>query len=45
VYEQLVGNKHPWTLSRLEQRVIEAALLKAPSGGRWLFENPARCAT
>ena len=39
----LVGRKNPWSLTRADQQKLEAALLPAPSGGRWRFLNPARC--
>jgi hypothetical protein len=42
-YERIVGGHHPWALSK-EQRVkIEGSLAPAPSGGNWLFKNPACC--
>ncbi len=43
-YAALVGGKHPWTLSPQEQAAVEEALVPAPSGGRWRFTNPPRCA-
>ena len=42
-YVALVGSKHPWDLSKSDQRALEEALLPSPSGDRWLFANPARC--
>jgi hypothetical protein len=42
-YIELVGNK-PWTLLTPEERALfEAALLPAPTGGRFRFGSPARC--
>lgn len=44
-YEATVGQrKHPWTLTADDQTLFELALSPAPSGGRWRFANPARCA-
>jgi len=44
-YTQLIGQKHPWTLTSEEQRKVEEALAAAPNGGRWRFSNPPRCAS
>ena len=42
-YEQIVGNRHPWDLTEEQRKNVEHQLAPAPSGGRWLFANPARC--
>jgi|ERR1051325_47141 hypothetical protein len=42
-YKAIVGQKHPWTLSPEDRAAFESALLPAPLGGRWRFNNPARC--
>ena len=44
-YEQIVGKHHPWMLSDEQRKKMEDSLLPAPSGGRWLFTNPARCSS
>jgi hypothetical protein len=41
-YESIVGECHPWALTKEQQQKIEA-ILASDNGGRWLFENPARC--
>lgn len=42
-YVALIGDKHPWGLSGIDQQKLESQLLLAPDGGAWRFENPARC--
>jgi hypothetical protein len=42
-YERIVGPHHPWMLSVEQRRAFEAILPAAPTGGKWRFENPARC--
>lgn len=42
-YIAIVGESHPWTLDRDQQKKLEE-LLELDPGGRWLFKNPARCA-
>jgi len=39
----LVGDKHPWSLTRSEQRLIEEALRPSPRGGRFRFSASPRC--
>lgn len=41
-YEAIVGNCHPWALTKDQQRKLEDRLLP-DTGGKWLFANPARC--
>lgn len=42
-YSKLFPKTHPWMLTP-EQRIrLENILLPAPKGGRWRFENVARC--
>jgi hypothetical protein len=43
IFERYVGKRVAWDLSAEERRPFEDALKPAPSGGRWRFENPARC--
>ena len=33
----------PWELSENEQKLVEAALIPCPCGGRFLFRNPLMC--
>ncbi len=43
-YCQLVGERNPWTLGPENRRKVEDALETDPAGGgRWLFQNVARC--
>lgn len=42
-YADLVGMKDVTHLTPDEQSALELALLPAPSGGRFRFDNPARC--
>ena len=42
-YVAIVGNVHPWVLSREQKTQLENALRPAPGGGAWRFANPARC--
>lgn len=42
-YERVVGARHPWVLTGEQQRALEAILPSAPTGGKWRFENSARC--
>jgi hypothetical protein len=42
-YVRLVGEKHPWMLSKEEQRRVEDALKPCPYGGRFTFANPPKC--
>jgi hypothetical protein len=42
-YEAIVGEHHPWALTPDQRLSLEAALRPAPHGGRWRFDNPARC--
>jgi membrane protease YdiL (CAAX protease family) len=42
-YRSLAGDKYPWALSPEERQKVEDELSPAPTGGRWLFRNPARC--
>jgi hypothetical protein len=42
-YERVVGKVHPWGLSPAQRSELETRLTPAPDGGRWRFENPARC--
>ena len=42
-YENIAGKQHPWTLTEEQMKRVEDNLALAPSGGRWLFINPARC--
>ena len=42
-YQAAVGSKPPWALTDEERQKFEDRLPPAPSGGRWLFRNPARC--
>jgi len=42
-YVAIVGQKHPWALTAADRERLEQRLRDAPSGGRWGFNNPARC--
>jgi hypothetical protein len=42
-YADLVGMKDVTRLTPDERLAFESALLTAPSGGRFRFDNPARC--
>ncbi|MCO5067222.1 MAG: hypothetical protein M9910_00800 [Kiritimatiellae bacterium] len=43
-YERVAGNNHPWVLGPENKKKLEAVLQPDPNGGgRWLFDNPARC--
>jgi hypothetical protein len=42
-YADLVGMKDVTRLTPDERLAFESALLPAPSGGRFRFDNPARC--
>ena len=43
-YEALVGKVHPWALGPEGRKALESHLVPDPKGGgRWLFNNPARC--
>jgi hypothetical protein len=42
-YSKIVGPSNPWTLSPEKKKIFEDWLPPAPRGGRWRFENPARC--
>jgi hypothetical protein len=42
-YTEIVGQRHPWTLTEKQQQTLENRLKPAPSGGLWRFKNPARC--
>lgn len=43
-YERVAGNNHPWALGAENKKKLEAVLEPDPNGGgRWLFNNPARC--
>src|SRR5262249_185211 len=43
-YVRLVGHINPCGLDPKGRARVEEAILPAPAGGRWRFENPARCA-
>jgi hypothetical protein len=42
-YEHIVPHSNPWALTPEQRSDVERQLAPAPSGGRWLFSNPARC--
>ena len=42
-YVRVVGNQHPWSLTEVEQRELEAALKPCPAGGRFRFGALPRC--
>ena len=42
-YVAVVGDKHPWALSEVEQRRVEDALKRCPTGGRFRFGAIPRC--
>jgi hypothetical protein len=42
-YQRIVGEVHPWTLSKRQQAKLEATLKPAPLGGVWSFKNVPRC--
>lgn len=42
-YQRIVGEVHPWGLSKSQQSKLEAALKPAPYGGNWSFKNVPRC--
>jgi len=45
-FERIDGKMNPWVLSNKEKiKAFEEWLPKAPYGGRWRFNNPARCLT
>jgi hypothetical protein len=44
VYEATAGEAPPWDISPKKQKAFEKKLPPAPSGGRWMFKNSARCA-
>jgi uncharacterized protein YbaR (Trm112 family) len=40
---ELVGPKHPWTLTYREKKLVEARLRPCPCGSKFQFDNPPRC--
>lgn len=42
-YSKLFPRTHPWMLTSEQKKNLEDMLLPAPKGGRWRFENVARC--
>jgi hypothetical protein len=38
-----IANKHPWILTHVEERAVEASVKPCPCGGRFAFANPPRC--
>jgi hypothetical protein len=42
-YLKLVGEKHPWTLSKREKQKVENHLMACSCGGRYSFSAPPRC--
>ncbi|MCX5650648.1 MAG: hypothetical protein NTU45_04565 [Planctomycetota bacterium] len=39
----IVGDKHPWSLTPVEQSLVEEALEPSPRGGRFRFAASPRC--
>lgn len=44
-YESIAGPSNPWVMTSEKKKKLEEWLPPAPRGGRWRFDNPARCAT
>jgi len=42
-YQRVVGEAHPWGLSKEQQDKLESVLKPAPFGGNWSFKNVPRC--
>src|SRR5258708_6847015 len=42
-YSSMVHNTHPWMLTDAEKRIVEAAIIECPCGGRFRFGNPPLC--
>lgn len=42
-YSRLFPKTHPWMLNPEQRKKLEDMLLLAPRGGKWRFENVARC--
>ena len=42
-YQHVVGEVHPWSLSKEQQAKLESVLKPAPFGGNWSFKNVPRC--
>lgn len=42
-YVELVGNKHPWSLSKEEKQMIENHLRPCPCGGHFRFSAYPKC--
>ena len=42
-YRTLIHKKHPWMLTRDEQKIVEDHLIKCPCGGNFTFDAKPRC--
>lgn len=42
-YVSLIPDKHPWTLNKKEQKILEKGLLDCPCGGKFKFTASPRC--
>lgn len=43
VYIELIGHKHPWTLTEEEKRKVEDNAIKCECGGKFQFDAKPRC--
>ncbi|MEK7207844.1 MAG: hypothetical protein AAB134_08195 [Pseudomonadota bacterium] len=43
IYREIIGAKHPWTLSEKEKAKVEENLKPCSCGGRFRFDAPPRC--
>lgn len=43
IFEKIVGRKHPWSLTSVEKREVENAIIKCKCGGDFTFSAKPRC--